>query len=198
MPLLSVEQVVRTFVTGDTQIPAVAGVSLTLDPGDFVALVDAETGKVGPYRDVLKRVDGTGRVFDPNPVATSGDTSLVDGNDADEVYLTAMKYMNRARKGGGPALIEAMTYRHSGHSRADPAKYRPEGELEKWLKRDPINLYRDRLVKLGVADATLKDIEADTMRKVDEATAAARASSPPSLDVIEKQVWAGGGAAWRN
>jgi pyruvate dehydrogenase E1 component alpha subunit len=123
---------------------------------------------------------------------------VVDGNDADAVYLTAVKYMNRARKGGGPALIEAMTYRHSGHSRADPAKYRPEGELEKWLERDPINIYRERLVKLGVADATLKDIESDTMRKVDEATAAAKASSPPSLDVIEKQVWAGGGAAWRN
>jgi len=123
---------------------------------------------------------------------------VIDGNDADEVYLTAVKYMNRARKGGGPALIEAMTYRHSGHSRADPAKYRPEGELEKWLKRDPINIYRERLVKLGVADATLKDIESDTMRKVDEATAAAKASSPPSLDVIEKQVWADGGAAWRN
>ena len=123
---------------------------------------------------------------------------VVDGNDADAVYLTAVKYMNRARKGGGPALIEAMTYRHSGHSRADPAKYRPEGELEKWLERDPINIYRERLVKLGVADATLKDIESDTMRKVDEATAAAKASSPPSLDVIAKQVWADGGAAWRN
>jgi acetoin:2,6-dichlorophenolindophenol oxidoreductase subunit alpha len=123
---------------------------------------------------------------------------VIDGNDADDVYLTAVKYMNRARKGGGPALIEAMTYRHSGHSRADPAKYRPEGELEKWLERDPLKLYRERLTKLGVADATLKDIESETMRKVDEATAAAKASPTPSLDVIEKQVWANGGAAWRN
>jgi pyruvate dehydrogenase E1 component alpha subunit len=123
---------------------------------------------------------------------------VIDGNDADEVYLTAMKFMNRARKGGGPALIEAMTYRHSGHSRADPAKYRPEGELEKWLQRDPINLYRERLAKLGVADATLKDIESDTMRKVDEATATARASPTPALSEIEKNVWADGGVAWRN
>lgn len=123
---------------------------------------------------------------------------VIDGNDAEEVYLTAVKYMNRARKGGGPALIEAMTYRHSGHSRADPAKYRPEGELEKWLQRDPINLYRERLVKLGVADATLKDIETDTMRKVDEATAAAKASPTPALSAIEKNVWADGGVAWRN
>jgi len=123
---------------------------------------------------------------------------VIDGNDPEEVYLTAMKYMNRARKGGGPALIEAMTYRHSGHSRADPAKYRPEGELEKWLKRDPINLYRDHLVKLGVADATLKDIETDTMRKVDEATATAKASPVPALSEIDKNVWADGGTAWRN
>jgi len=123
---------------------------------------------------------------------------VIDGNDPEEVYLTAMKYMNRARKGGGPALIEAMTYRHSGHSRADPAKYRPEGELEKWLKRDPINLYRDHLVKLGVADATLKDIETDTMRKVDEATATAKASPVPALSEINKNVWADGGTAWRN
>jgi pyruvate dehydrogenase E1 component alpha subunit len=123
---------------------------------------------------------------------------VIDGNDPEAVYLTAMKFMNRARKGGGPALIEAMTYRHSGHSRADPAKYRPEGELEKWLQRDPINLYRDRLVKLGVADATLKDIESDTMRKVDEATATAKASPVPALSEIEKNVWADGGVAWRN
>ena len=123
---------------------------------------------------------------------------VVDGNDADAVYLTAVEHIGRARKGGGPALIEAMTYRHSGHSRADPAKYRPEGELEKWLERDPLKIYRERLGKLGVAEGTLKDIETEAMRKVDEATAAARASPAPGLDGIEKNVWADGGAAWRN
>ncbi|HKA46257.1 MAG TPA: thiamine pyrophosphate-dependent dehydrogenase E1 component subunit alpha [Burkholderiales bacterium] len=123
---------------------------------------------------------------------------VVDGNDADEVYMTAVKFLSRARQGGGPALIEAMTYRHSGHSRADPAKYRPEGELERWLERDPIVIYRDRLLKLGVAEATVADIEAEAMRKVDEATATAKASPPPPLDAIEKDVWADGGAAWRN
>ena len=123
---------------------------------------------------------------------------LVDGNDADEVYRAAVKYIARARKGGGPALIEAVTYRHSGHSRADPAKYRPEGELEKWLERDPVTIYRRRLIELGFAEGTLKDIEDETMRKVDEASATAKASPPPSLDSIEKNVWADGGAAWRN
>ena len=123
---------------------------------------------------------------------------VVDGNDADEVYLTAVKHLNRARKGGGPALIEAMTYRHSGHSRADPAKYRPEGELDKWLERDPLKIYRERLLKVGFVEATLKDVELDAMRKVEEATAAAKASPTPSLDGIEKNVWADGGSAWRN
>lgn len=123
---------------------------------------------------------------------------VVDGNDADEVYRTAVKYMTRARKGGGPALIEAMTYRHSGHSRADPAKYRPEGELDQWLERDPIKVYRGRLLDLGFEEGTLKDIEDEAMRKVDEATAIAKASPLPSVDDIEKNVWADGGAAWRN
>ncbi len=123
---------------------------------------------------------------------------VIDGNDADAVYETAVRFMTRARKGGGPALIEAMTYRHSGHSRADPGQYRPEGELEKWLQRDPLDFYRKRLLELGVNEATLKDMEAVAMTKVDEATAIAKASALPSLDAIEKDVWADGGAAWRN
>ena len=91
-----------------------------------------------------------------------------------------------------------LTYRHSGHSRADPAKYRPEGELEKWLQRDPIVLYRERLLKLGFDEPTLIDMEAEAMRQVDAATATAKASPLPSVDDIEKNVWANGGAAWRN
>ena len=123
---------------------------------------------------------------------------VVDGNDADEVYRTAVKYMTRARQGGGPALIECMTYRHSGHSRADPGKYRPEGELERWLERDPIKIYRERLLGLGIVEATLSEMESDTMRKVDEATETAKGSPTPSIADIDKNVWADGGSAWRN
>ena len=123
---------------------------------------------------------------------------LIDGNDADEVYRTAAKYMDRARAGGGPALIEAVTYRHSGHSRADPGQYRPEGELDRWLERDPIKLYRERLLALGFNEPTLKDVEDEALRKVEEATAIAKASAPPSLDAINKDLWADGGTAWRN
>src|SRR6202140_3977511 len=68
---------------------------------------------------------------------------VIDGNDADEVYRTAQKAYTRARAGKGPSLIECMTYRYSGHSRAAPPKYRPEGELERWKLRDPIKIYRE-------------------------------------------------------
>jgi acetoin:2,6-dichlorophenolindophenol oxidoreductase subunit alpha len=139
----------------------------------------------------------------PNPAADRASayglpSIVVDGNDADIMYETAMSAIEKARNGGGPSLIEARTYRHSGHSRADPAKYRPEGELEEWLKRDPIPTYRERLLRLGFSDGTLKGIEDDTQRKVNEATEIAKASPVPSLDAIDKDVWADGSTAWRN
>ncbi len=123
---------------------------------------------------------------------------IVDGNDADAVYRLAIEAIAKARAGGGPSLIEAKTYRHSGHSRADPAKYRPTGELEDWLKRDPVTLYRARLLEAGVSERALHDIEAAAQRAVDEATEAAKASPPSPVDVVERDVWADGGSAWRN
>src|SRR5207244_1632516 len=95
---------------------------------------------------------------------------VIDGNDADEVYRAAAAAYAKARAGGGPSLIECMTYRHSGHSRADPAKYRPEGELDKWKERDPIKLYRERLRQFGIAEEAIAAIENDVRRRVDEAT----------------------------
>src|SRR4249919_3780992 len=87
------------------------------------------------------------------------DRILIDGNDADTVYRTARAAYARARAGDGPSLIECMTYRHSGHSRADPAKYRPEGELDEWKKHDPVKLYRERLKQFGVAEDIILGIE---------------------------------------
>ena len=123
---------------------------------------------------------------------------VVDGNDADAVYRVAQTAFAKARSGAGPSLIEAMTYRHSGHSRADPGHYRPPGELDQWLARDPIVSYKRRLREVGVMEANLTEIEQESQRKVDEATEIARQSPNPSLDDIEKNVWADGSAAWRN
>ena len=74
---------------------------------------------------------------------------LIDGNDVDVVYRTAQRALDLARKGGGPSLIEAETYRHGGHSRADPGKYRPDDEVKAWLAKDPLPRYRARLLELG-------------------------------------------------
>jgi pyruvate dehydrogenase E1 component alpha subunit len=123
---------------------------------------------------------------------------IVDGNDADLVYRAAMTAYEKARAGDGPSLIECMTYRYSGHSRADPAKYRPEGELEKWKERDPIKLYRQRLRQFGVDEGTIMRIDAEVKREVDEATEACKASPPPSLELLTTDVYADGGFAWRN
>ena len=63
---------------------------------------------------------------------------VVDGNDVEAVYEIATRAIARARAGDGPSLVEAITYRHGGHSRADPGKYRPDDEVEAWKARDPI------------------------------------------------------------
>jgi pyruvate dehydrogenase E1 component alpha subunit len=122
----------------------------------------------------------------------------IDGNDADAVYRMARESIAKARGGRGPFLIEAKTYRTSGHSRADPAKYRPPGELDEWLKRDPIALYRKRLLELGFDETSVRGIESAVQRAVDEATEGAKASPPSPLEVIERDVWADGGSSWRN
>src|SRR6187402_184986 len=121
---------------------------------------------------------------------------LIDGNDADVVYRTAQDAFAKARAGAGPSLIECLTYRHSGHSRADPAKYRPEGELEKWKERDPIKIYRERLLQFGVSDDVIAKIDADVKRVVDEATEACKASPNPPMDILTTDVYADGGFAW--
>jgi TPP-dependent pyruvate/acetoin dehydrogenase alpha subunit len=123
---------------------------------------------------------------------------LVDGNDADAVFAVAEAAIRRARQGDGPSLVEAQTYRDQGHSRADPGKYRPADEVAVWKERDPIPLYHQRLLRLGVAEGDLVNIQQEVARRVDEATEFAKAGARPSLELLMKDVWADGGSAWRN
>jgi len=123
---------------------------------------------------------------------------LIDGNDADVMYETARQTIGKARQGGGPSLVEALTYRHGGHSRADPAKYRPDAEVREWLDRDPVKRYRERLLAAGIGEAEVNEIDTRAQQKVDAATQEARQGAPARVDEIERQVWSDGGAAWRN
>jgi acetoin:2,6-dichlorophenolindophenol oxidoreductase subunit alpha len=123
---------------------------------------------------------------------------VIDGNDADVVYRTANAAIEKARNGGGPSLIECLTYRHSGHSRADPGKYRPEGELEKWKERDPLIIYKQRMKDFGFTDAQIKTIEEESMVKVEHATELCKASPSAPIELLTTDVYADGGWAWRN
>lgn len=123
---------------------------------------------------------------------------VVDGNDVTAVHEAATAAIGRARAGEGPSLIEAITYRHGGHSRADPGKYRADEEVRVWLERDPVDSYRNHLLSTGVAESALAEIEHQVMRELDEATEAAKAAPAPDLDLIERDVWADGSSAWRN
>jgi pyruvate dehydrogenase E1 component alpha subunit len=122
---------------------------------------------------------------------------VIDGNDVEAVHETAQTAIAQARSGGGPSLIEAITYRHGGHSRADPGKYRPDDEVAAWKARDPVPTYRARLEADGVAPTDLDAIETEARDAVDQAEAEARAAPEPDGAILETQVWADGGSSWR-
>lgn len=139
----------------------------------------------------------------PNPAADRAgayglEAILVDGNDVDAMYNVAEDALAAARGGRGPLLIEALTYRQRGHSRADPATYRPEEEAAVWMKRDPIDLYRSRLESKGVPLEQLDLIQEEVRREVDEATAIAKQSPPADPNTVEDHVWAERTGSWRS
>lgn len=123
---------------------------------------------------------------------------LVDGNDPDAVYLVASRVLERARRGEGPSLVEAVTYRSGGHSRADPGKYRPPAEVEAWAGHDPIPLYHARLLAVGVPEATLGSIQREVAEAIDAATEFAKAGREPGESILLTEVYADGGSRWRN
>jgi TPP-dependent pyruvate/acetoin dehydrogenase alpha subunit len=107
---------------------------------------------------------------------------VVDGNDLWAVRAAAVEAVERARSGGGPTLLECQTYRHYGHSKSDPATYRPKDELESWLARDPIDLARRRLLELGVEEHEIKAVEDEVQGRMDSAIEAALAAPYPDPD----------------
>ena len=116
---------------------------------------------------------------------------IVDGQDIDEVHEAVAAAAERGRAGVGPTLIEAKTYRYRGHSRTDPAKYRPEGELERWKERDPIQLLHQKLVGEGILDSD--DLDVLRKRVQDDVDSSAdRAAQAPvaTLEEIKAYVYA--------
>ncbi len=114
----------------------------------------------------------------------------VDGNDVVAVHAVVSEAAARARAGEGPTFIEAMTYRHRGHSRSDPATYRPEGELEAWLEKDPIPRLEALLAERGVDADAIAGARSDAEAAVQAALDAALAASPPDIKLIQEDVYA--------
>lgn len=117
---------------------------------------------------------------------------VVDGQDVDAVADAVAAALVRARIGLGPTLLEMKTYRYSGHSRSDDAKYRPAGELAQWTDRDPIELYASVLVERRIATAEkLITLRAEVLRRVERAAQVALSSAEPDIDEMFRHVLAG-------
>jgi acetoin:2,6-dichlorophenolindophenol oxidoreductase subunit alpha len=116
---------------------------------------------------------------------------IVDGQDVEAVRSAVAAAIERARSGAGPSLLEMKTYRYRGHSRADPAKYRPEGELDRWRARDPIEILGQRLAAESLLDSTEQGrIKAEAQSAIDAAADQAAAAPQPTLEEARRHVYA--------
>jgi pyruvate dehydrogenase E1 component alpha subunit len=114
----------------------------------------------------------------------------VDGNDVLAMHAAVSEAAERGRAGEGPTFLEAMTYRQKGHSRADPGAYRPEGELDRWLERDPIAGHERTLLAAGVEQERIDDVRAATEAAVLEALERARSWPEPDPESRLEHVYA--------
>ncbi|HTZ92950.1 MAG TPA: thiamine pyrophosphate-dependent dehydrogenase E1 component subunit alpha [Streptosporangiaceae bacterium] len=122
---------------------------------------------------------------------------VIDGNDVIVVADAVGEAAARARAGRGPTVLEALTYRHFGHSRTDPATYRPAEEVEQWLARDPLEVAAARLAELGVAEEEITMAADRAAKTVADAVAEAKAADSADPAQAFTDVWADGGYQWR-
>jgi TPP-dependent pyruvate/acetoin dehydrogenase alpha subunit len=131
-------------------------------------------GEFTPWESVT-----AGRIED-RPDVFGIPSATVDGNDVWAVHDAAREAVGRAREGGGPQFIQALTYRLVGHSRSDPGHYRKPGELDAWRKRDPLRIARERLVALGASPDEIDGIDAEVQERLDHMVQAGLAAPFPT------------------
>lgn len=116
---------------------------------------------------------------------------IVDGQDVDAVEAAVAEAVQRARTGGGPTLVETKTYRYSEHAVNMGRILLDRGsELDEWRKRDPIALFRAKLLAGGTDEATLAAIDAEVAAEVDDALEFARQSPYPTIEDAFDDVFA--------
>ena len=115
----------------------------------------------------------------------------VDGYDPVALYEATLAAVDRARNGGGPTFIEAMTYRLVGHMIGDTEPYRTQEEVAEWRARDPIHAFPQRLVdEFGVSQAEIEAAQAEVEAQMAEVVRFALDSPWPSADEITKDIFA--------
>jgi pyruvate dehydrogenase E1 component alpha subunit len=119
---------------------------------------------------------------------------VVDGNDVVAVNEAATRAIERARRGDGPTILELKTYRHGGHSRNDACGYRPKDEEKAWFAKDPVKLFRARLLEEKlVAENELAALEAKVDKDIDEAVEYAKNAPFPALETALTDIYWNGG-----
>jgi pyruvate dehydrogenase E1 component alpha subunit len=128
------------------------------------------------------------------PAAFGIATETIDGQDVRTVYQTASKYIERARRGEGPAFLQCITYRYHGHHVGDIARayYRPKAEEQEWVtQKDPVTLHGQWLMDSGVADrAVLDAIQEKLVLEMDAAVEFAVNASYPDPSRVTEDVYA--------
>jgi TPP-dependent pyruvate/acetoin dehydrogenase alpha subunit len=115
---------------------------------------------------------------------------VVDGQDSEAVAAVVAEAGTRARAGQGPSLIECKTYRYRGHSRTDNAPYRIPGELDEWLKRDPILILKARMIADGQLDETeFEELQQAAQVAVVDAVDWAKTQPFPPLEALYTDVY---------
>lgn len=116
---------------------------------------------------------------------------VVDGMDPVAVYEAVTEAVERARSGGGPTLIEAMTYRYRGHYEGDPQTYRPDGELAEWEAKDPLITFPQRLIAEGHATPEwIEQVRAEVIEEVEAAAQKALGGTKPDISRLYQYVYA--------
>lgn len=142
-------------------------------------------GLTGPAEEMLSVKDVAAR-------ATSYDIPgvVVDGNDVLDVYEAVGEAVKRARKGGGPSLIEAKTYRLKGHFVGDPCVYRDDEEVEMWRKKEPIKRFKEHLIKNeGIDEKVITKIDKEIEKELKAAVKFAKESPEPEIKVVFEDVF---------
>jgi pyruvate dehydrogenase E1 component alpha subunit len=142
-------------------------------------------GLTGPAEEMLSVKDVAAR-------ATSYDIPgvVVDGNDVLDVYEAVGEAVKRARKGGGPSLIEAKTYRLKGHFVGDPCVYRDDEEVEMWRKKEPIKRFKEHLIKNeGIDEKVITKIDKEIEKELKAAVKFAKESPEPEIEVVFEDVF---------